>query len=339
MTFYRLDMLLLLWLLPLLLGMFLYARSRRKKALTQFAAAERIPLLTASATGSRRFWKGTLLLGACACMVVALARPAWNLMPRPVERYGRDIVIVLDVSRSMTADDLKPTRLERAKMGIRDVLETLRGDRVALVAFAGDAVTLCPLTLDYGFFKMMLDSAGPDVVGRGGTMIGDAVRTVMAEVFDDQERQFKDIVLITDGEDHDSFPVEAAADAGRKGVRLFAIGLGDDQEGRRISRRDAKGGKHFLTYQGREVWSKLDADTLRKMASATPGGGYLHVATAAVDLGDVYKRVIAGAETRKLASDMAARYQEKFQIFLALALGLLLIDGFLQERRRERPIS
>jgi len=166
-------------------------------------------------------------------------------------------------------------------------------------------------------------------------MIGDALRTVLSEVFDDQDRQYKDIILLTDGEDHESFPVEAAAEAGRRGVRLFAVGLGDDREGRRVPIGEG-GRKRFLTYREQEVWSKLDAETLRRMAAATPQGRYLHVATGAGDLGDIYEKVMAGAEKRKLESESLTRYEEKFQIFIGLALLLLVLETFIGERRRER---
>jgi len=334
-TFYRLELLMLLWLLPLLAALLLYARARRRRSLRIFADASRLSGLAASRDPRRRLLKALLLLAAIALIVVALARPAWHPVQQKLERYGRDVVFVLDVSRSMLAEDLRPNRLERAKLAIRDVLSVMRGDRVALVAFAGDAVVPCPRPLEYGFFRIALDGAGPDTVGRGGTMIGDALRTVLSEVFDDQDRQYKDIILLTDGEDHESFPVEAAAEAGRRGVRLFAVGLGDDREGRRVPIGEG-GRKRFLTYREQEVWSQLDAATLRRMAAATPQGRYLHVATGAVDLGDIYEKVMAGAEKRKLESESLTRYEEKFQIFIGLALLLLVLETFIGERRRER---
>ena len=244
-------------------------------------------------------------------------------------------MFLLDVSKSMLAEDLVPNRLERAKLAIRDCIDRLEGDRVAIVVFAGTSAVKCPLTLDYGFFRMMLDTISTDSIARGGTMIGDAVRKVMAEVFDDQDKAFKDIILITDGEDHDSFPVEAAKKAGEKGIRLIAIGLGDENEGRRIPVTNDKGEKTFLKYKGREIWSKLDADTLRKMVNATPGGKYLNVSTGTIDLGDVYVSLIKSAEKRKLESETIKRYEEKFQIFIAVALVLLFIEMLVNERKKE----
>ncbi|HSG29360.1 MAG TPA: tetratricopeptide repeat protein, partial [Candidatus Krumholzibacterium sp.] len=147
------------------------------------------------------------------------------------------------------------------------------------------------------------------------------------------------LVLITDGEDHDSFPVEAAEEAGQRGVRIIAIGLGDENQGRRIPITDESGNRTFLKYEGQEVWSKLDAATLRKMANATPGGRYLNVSTGTIDLGDVYVKLIAGEEKREIESLTIKLYEEKYQIFLAIALALLLAEMIVSERRRKKPVE
>ena len=135
----------------------------------------------------------------------------------------------------------------------------------------------CPLTQDYAFVRMALADISTESTSRGGTQIGDAIRKATDEVFDKQSRQYKDLILITDGEDHDSFPVQAAQKAAEDGVRIIAIGLGDDATGSRIPITGPNGEKTFLKYQGQEVWSKLDSDTLREVAYATEGGKYLSV--------------------------------------------------------------
>ncbi len=328
------HILLLLWALPLFWGAFAYAGWRRRQALERFAAANLLPLINTTISISRRRWKAAMIMGAFVMLVIALSRPAWNPMPKQLRREGRDLVFILDVSRSMLADDLRPNRLERAKLAILDCIDRLQGDRVGLVVFAGTAAVKCPLTLDYGFFRMMLEDITVESVGRGGTMIGDAIRKTMDEVFDDQQKQYKDIILITDGEDHDSFPVEAAAEAGKRGVRLIAIGIGDEHQGRRIPVIDQDGQRSFLKYNGREVWTRLGADTLRKMVNATPGGRYLNVATGTIDLGEVYLKLVASAEKKALESRTIKRYEEKYQIFVALAVLLLCVEMMLGERRR-----
>ncbi len=339
MKLYATGMLLLLWVLPALMALFAWSAHRRAQACRLFAEAGLLEHLTRSVSRARRAWKAGLVMAAAAAIVLALARPAWNPKPKTVQRQGRDVVFLLDVSRSMMAEDLAPNRLERAKLAISDCVEKLQGDRVALVAFAGNATVQCPLTLDYGFFRMMLDEVTPDSVTRGGTLIGDALRKALDDVFDDQEKQFKDIILITDGEDHDSFPVDAAQKVGERGIRILAIGLGDENQGTRIPVSDGQGRKTFLTHNGQEVWSKLDADTLRKMVNNTPGGRYLNVATGAFDLGAIYLDLIATADKKEVEAKTVTLYEEKFQVFVALAILLLAIEMAIGERRRTQAVA
>jgi len=332
--FISVKMLYFLWVIPLLIGVYLYAAHRRRQALELFAEAELLKHLNVNVSARRRRWKAAAVIAAFALVVIALSRPGWNPKPKTLQRRGRDVVFVLDVSKSMLAQDLSPNRLEHAKLAIRDCVERLSGDRVALVAFAGTAAVKCPLTLDYGFFRVMLDAISPESIARGGTMLGDAVRKTLDEVFEDRTKEYKDIILITDGEDHDSFPIEAAREAGERGIRIIAIGLGDEDQGSRIPITDEKGRRSFLEYKGQQVWTKLDADTLRKMVNATPGGKYLNVSTGTMDLGDVYEKLIASAEKKELEAKTVKRYEEKFQIFIALAYLLLCVEPVVSVRKR-----
>ncbi len=330
------HMLFLLWAIPLVIGLYIHAAGSRRRLLKKFVESNMADKLHLSASPAKRRWKAAGVVAAMALIIIAAARPAWNLKPETIERRGRDVVFLLDVSKSMLAQDLRPDRLERAKLAISDCIDVLQGDRVALVAFAGTAVVKCPLTLDYGFFRMMLEDISTDSVTRGGTLIGEALRVTMKEVFDDSAGANRDIVLITDGEDHDSFPVEAAKLAGEKGIRLIIVGIGDEKEGQRIPIVNEKGETTFLKHNGQEVWSRLDADTLRKMALATPGGKYLNVATGAIDLGKVYQSLILSADRKDLKSEIIRRYDEKFQIFLALALLLLMAEMAAGDRKKEK---
>lgn len=335
MKLYHVEMLFVLWTLPALLGVYLYAAYQRKRSGQRFTSAELWARLNAQLNPRRRWVKAGLVLLSLAVLVFAMARPAWNPKPKQVEREGRDVVFLLDVSKSMLAEDLAPNRLERAKLAITDCLDTLQGDRVGLIAFAGAAAVKCPLTLDYAFFRAMAEDISVNSITRGGTLIGDAVRLAVDQVFDDQDKQFKDLVLITDGDDHDSFPVQAAEDASQHGIRIIAIGLGDETQGQRIPITDQNGQKTFLKYQGQEVWSKLDANTLRQMVEKTPGGRYLNVATGTFDLGQIYQDLIASAEKKSLESQTITLYEEKFQIFLALAFAGLCIEVVISERKKK----
>jgi len=336
---FNIEMLNLMWVVSVVWVLFFLGWKKRAKALRMFIDAGLVDRMQTSTDNGRRYVKAALILVSAIFIVFSLTRPAWNEKPETIERKGRDVVFLLDVSRSMLAEDLAPNRLEKAKLAIEDCVERLQGDRVALVAFAGTAAVKCPLTLDYGFFRLMLEDISIDSISRGGTMIGDSIRKVMSDVFDDQARQYRDIILITDGEDHDSFPVEAAQKAGEKGIRIIAIGLGDENEGKRIPITDEDGQKTFLKYQGQEVWTKLDADTLREMVNATPGGTYFNVATGAIDLGNVYIQLIAGADKKELASETIRTYEEKYQIFLTVGLILLCLEMMITERKRGNGIA
>ena len=333
---HNINMLHLLWILPFVFIVFIYGWSKKRQALELFIEAGLIDKIYISTDNSKKHFKAVIIVLSLAFIIFALTRPSWNPKPEKIERKGRDIVFLLDVSKSMLAEDLIPNRLERAKLAIQDCVDQLMGDRVALVAFAGTAALKCPLTHDYSFFRMILENISNESIARDGTMLGDAIRFLTADVFDDQVKEYKDIILITDGEDHDSFPVEAAKKAGEMGIRLIAIGIGDEGEGRPIPVTNELGQKTFLKYKNQQIWSKLDAHTLRKMVNATPGGKYFNVATGTIDLGSVYRQLIASAEKRALESETIKRYEEKFQIFLAIGFILLCLEMITSDRKRDK---
>ena len=331
--FLNIEYLQWLWIVPIGAFAFVMAASRRRKARAQLAGPNAATALKRETPEGANLLRCILLLCALALLVIALAGPAWNPVEEKVERQGRDVVFVLDVSRSMLAEDLRPSRLERAKADVADCITALQGDRVALVAFAGNAVVQCPLTHDYGFFRMMLADLTPESVTRGGTNLGDALRLAQKQVFDGEEKEFKDVILITDGEDHDSLPVAAAQELGAAGIRLIAIGIGDDTMGAPIQVTDERGYKSNLKYHGEVVRSKLDSKTLREMAQATPGGVYLPVGTNAFDLRETYSRLVASAAQRQLDAEVVVHLQPKYQIFLGAAMLLLALAALLPRRR------
>jgi Ca-activated chloride channel homolog len=328
-----------LWLLfavpVLLIPAYMWCFWQKSKALKILANSEMLKKINTTVSLKKQIFKACLLVAAFIFIVIALTQPKWNPKAQQIQRKGRDVCILLDTSRSMLAEDIKPSRLERSKIAIRDLLEILQGDRIAIVTFAGNATVKCPLTQDYAFVRMVLADISTESTTRGGTMIGDAIRKAAEDVFDKQSREYKDIILITDGEDHDSFPVQAAEKAAEAGIRIIAIGLGDENEGSRIPITGTNGEKTFLKYQGKEVWSKLDADTLRKVVYATEGGKYLSVLPGTtLDLGQIYEGVIASAEKRELESTTMIQYDERFQIFLALGLALIIWELLASERKK-----
>jgi len=326
----------LLFMIPVVLvPAYIWCFWGKSKSLKALASSEMLKKINVSVSLKKQVFKASLLITAFISIVIALTEPRWNPQPQRIKRQGRDVCILLDTSRSMLAEDIKPNRLERSKIAIKDLLGKLKGDRIGIVTFAGNATIKCPLTQDYAFVRMVLADISTESNARGGTMIGDAIRKAAEDIFDKQSREYKDIILITDGEDHDSFPVQAAEKAARKGIRIIAIGLGDAETGSRIPITDPTGEKTFLKYNGQEVWSKLDADTLRKVVYATDGGKYLSVQPGTtMDLGQIYEGLIASAQKRELESATMTTYDEKFQIFLALALGLLVWEYLTSENKR-----
>ncbi len=321
MIFFKNQQLLpLIWPVVALVPLFIGEWALKKRQKTLFSG----PIRPGDPLGRDHLRRALCLTAAALFLLAALLRPSWNPTVRIVEKKGRDVVFLLDVSRSMTAADVAPSRLERAKLEIAETVQTIEGDRVALVVFAGSSVVKSPLTLDYGFFNFALKEVSVNSVSRGGTQLGDALRMVEDRVLDDQTREERDIILITDGEDQESFPVEAAKALGSRGVRLIVIGLGDDIQGARV--KDGEG--NFLTYQGREVWSRMDGDILRQMAAATPGGSYVPAGQSNFSLPRIYRSLITESSDQSTGKEETLVYEEKYQFFLALALLLLLGEAF-----------
>ncbi len=287
---------------------------------------------------SGRSWaKAVLMMLAVSCLVVAAARPRFGVYFEEVSGRGVDLFVVLDVSRSMLAEDVAPNRLERAKADILDLLNKLEGDRVGLIAFAGAPVEMVPLTTDHGFYRMVLDGVDPDSAPRGGSLIGDAIRKAMEAM---EERRDRDqvIVLITDGEDHDSFPAEAAKQAAERDVRIISVGLGDTGEGSRIPSRTEEGGLAFVKHEGQEVWSRMDERLLKEMALAT-SGAYVPARTRAYDLGSIYEEHLSKLTRGEVQAEKRKRYREQFQLFGGIGLALLLIEMLIPRHRQERTVS
>ena len=322
----------LLWLLPALLALYVYGFARRRHVLSAFIDAAMAPRLTAGLSRSRRWLKAVCLIGAVGAMIVALAQPQWGRRWQEVQRRGRDVMILLDVSRSMLAEDVSPNRLEGAKVGIRELVQVVReegGHRLGLVVFAGRASLQCPLTLDTNFFLRRLAEVGPRTAGRGGSLLGDAIRHTLRGMTTLAHHD-KDIILITDGDDHDSFPLEAAAAAAEQEVAIYTVGVGDAGTGARIPVRGADGRVTYLEHQGREVRSRLRHDLLLDMAQMT-GGAYVPAGTHAIELDRIYTELIAPKARQDTEHDRRERFVHRFQWFVLAALGLLVVELFIPE--------
>lgn len=328
------------WLAVAVVLLAVAARAASRRAFANLGEAPLVERMTDRAGGLRRLVRALLVAGAVVLIALALARPQLGERTREVEQRGRDLVFVVDVSRSMLARDLAPNRLERAKIWINDLVDEMGGDRVGLVAFAGAPSVKCPLTQDRAFFRLALDRLGPDAAPRGGTMIGDAVRKVLDDVFEAVDEdgtpvetgRFRDIILITDGEDQESFPVKAAQQAGELGVRIIALGLGDSAAGTPVPM--AEHSDQFVRFNGEQVLSRLDGETLGEIANAVPGNAYLEVGTDEIDLAQVYRDLIASAEQTSFGSARITSYEDRFAVFLIGAVVLLVLESVIGDGRR-----
>ena len=325
------EMLWLLWLV-LPLGLLLrIAAARKTAALHRFADPELLEQLRPPSGAGRMTLRRILLVSGLIAIVFALAGPRWGFQWEDVERRGVDLVVALDLSRSMLAADAKPDRLTAAKREIRDLMELLGGDRVALVAFAGTSFIQCPLTLDYHAFELFLDEMDPDWVPIGGTDLAGAVRTSI-EAFPENERSGRAVLLITDGEDHSGKLQLAAEDARKAGVHVFVVGMGDPQ-GAPIP--DGHGG--FVKEGGKVVLSKLDEPALKELTLTTEGT-YVRSVAGDLDLRRIYLEDIKGTlQARELSSSRQRRWEERFQWALLPALLLLVLEGLTGPPRRKDP--
>jgi Ca-activated chloride channel family protein len=310
-----------------LLGFFVWARRARARALAEFIAAALQPSVAPDVDPRRRTLRAGLLVTAAGLLVLALAGPMWGFRWEQVRREGIDLVVAIDTSRSMLATDVKPNRLARAKLAVRDLVTEARGDRLALVPFAGTAFLECPLTLDTGAFLEALDAVEVGIIPRGGTALAAAI-TQSLDAFEGRQANHQAIVLITDGESHEGDLDAAVARAKERGVRIFTVGIGTT-EGELIP---GEGGAFVKDRKGQVVKSRLDEATLERVATDT-GGVYLHAAGAGLGLTELYTNHIATLDKRELESTLERRYELRYQLPLALAFLLLLVEPFVGERQ------
>jgi Ca-activated chloride channel homolog len=325
-----------LWLVPLIGFLLIRAHLKRRDAARRFVEQPMVERLLPAFDTSRVWLKAVLVMVALTLSIVAMARPRFGFDLKEISSRGVDLFVLLDVSRSMLAEDVKPNRLERAKSDVLDLLQRLEGDRVGLIVFAGAPVVQVPLTTDQGFFRIALEDVDSDSAPRGGTLIGDAIRKALESMEARADRD-QAIVLITDGGDQDSFPAEAATQAAERNVRIITVGLGDASEGARIPQRADSGGLTFVQHEGQEVWSKMDESLLEKIATTTLGA-YVPARTLSYDLGQIYDDQLAKLTQGEINTEQRKRYREQFQLFAIPAFLLLLLDSYIPAYRR-RPAS
>ena len=330
MTLAHLWILHFLWLLPVTALTLIVGDRQRKRATEQFADRELLVRLSGEGLRGRGFLKGVLLIASFGLILIALAGPRWGSHFQEVAQRGVDVMILVDVSPSMLVEDMDPNRLERAGREILDFLRVVQGDRVGLVAFSGAAFIQCPLTLDYAALEMFLSALEPDLIPVPGTDIGAAIETGLS-AFDFDSETDKVILLITDGEDNENRGLEVARKAAGKGVKIFVFGMGEPSGGP-IPAVDGKGG-FKKDEQGKLILSRLEEETLRKIASVT-GGAYVRSVAGDLDLDLLYfDGIKVTTEAQTLKSGKIRVYEEHFPLFVLAAFLLLLLEGLIPDRR------
>lgn len=316
----------LVWLALAVAGVLAWLELRGRDRLGRFVSPAMQARLAHGASTARRSLRVVLVLATLLLGIVALMRPQ---TPGGTEvathEAGADIVVALDVSRSMLAEDAAPSRLARAKADVREFLDSVSGHRVGLVAFAGRAVVTCPLTTDYGYFHLVLNDVDSRSVARGGTRLGDAIRKAV-EAFGPNRGASRLLLLITDGEDHDSFPVDAADEALGAGVRIAAIGFGSE-DGSEITLTDPDTGAKtvLVDRDGTVVRSRMDGALLRDIALRTEGV-YVPAGTSAIDIEGIVEAHIDPLVT-EVSSGLRRRAPNEHYVWLVLAATACLVGA------------
>ncbi len=326
-----------LWLLPFLgIGLWMFL-ARRRKFMSRFVASNLLDDIASNFSLKKQQVSIYLLVLVFFFGIFALARPQWGYQWQEVKRTGLDILLVVDTSKSMLTRDVKPNRLERTKLAVKDLVKKLKGDRIGLVAFAGNAFMMCPLTSDYGGFLLSLNDLDVNIIPRGGTNVGQALTEAM-HGYDKTPSKFKAIVIVTDGDNLEGDPLSVAKKAKENGIKIFSVGVGT-QEGDLIQFSDAQGQNQYLKDdQGNVVKSRLNESLLQRLAYET-GGAYVRSSGAEFGLDYIYEQHLSKLEKREIQEKMQKRYFERFQLPLTLALIFLLADTFLSRRRQERIAS
>jgi len=299
---------------------------RRRRLLERFAGAKLVGKLATGLEGREYKANAVLLLAGMSFIVLSLTEPKWGYHVEQVKRRGVDIVVALDTSRSMLAEDVKPNRLGYAKREIEDLLNVLEGDRIAIVAFAGTAFAECPLTLDYAFARMVLNDIDTNTIPQGGTALASAIQKSL-EAFQDPLKKYKTIIILTDGEDHEGWVDQAVEFAKDRGVKIYVVGVGS-AEGALIPIEDERGNRTYIKEGGEPVVSKLNPEMLEKIAVPT-GGAYLRGGGPESALQEIYRDYIAAMEKKELGTGEIKRYENRYQIPLLIGTVLIVLhEGF-----------
>ena len=317
----------LLLAIPLLVIIFMVSQNVRKRALKRFGNLRLLKLLMPEVSKSRPVLKFIFLLLSFTALVIGIAGPQIGTKLEDIKREGVEIIIALDVSNSMLAEDIQPNRLERAKRAISKLVEQLKNDKFGLIVFAGDAYTQLPITTDFSAAKMFLSTVNTGFVQKQGTAIGSAIELGMKSFGPDESS--KTIIVITDGENHEDDAIEAAKLAAEKGIIVHTIGMGLPK-GAPIPIK-GRYGQFRKNKVGEVIISKLNETMLQEIALAGEGV-YVRASNTQSALKILFKE-IEKMEKQEISSSIYSEYEERFQYFIAIAIFFLLVDFIILDRK------
>ena len=328
--FEHIEYMYLLLLIPFFSGLFILYHMWKARAVRKFGEQEVIRQLMPLTSSKKSLLKFFILMLAFASLIFGMANPQVGSKMEKVQRKGADLMIALDVSNSMLAQDIRPDRITRAVQGITKLIDRLEGDRVGIVVFAGKAYVQLPITTDYAAAKLFLSTISTKIVPSQGTAIGDAI-DLSVKSFKQDDRS-KAIIIITDGENHEGDAVAAARTAAEEGIKLFTIGMGSP-DGTPIPLYDQfdRQTGYKTDRNGQIIVSKLDETTLQQIASAG-NGIYVRASTGQDGLGKILDE-INSLEKQEIETKMFSEYDSRFQYFLAIAIILLILELLIPERK------
>ena len=329
--FANIEMLWWLVAIPVFVIAYIVYTKRKQRQLREFGDQELMAQLMPDASKSRPIWKFSLMMIALVLLIIAVARPQYGQKENSIKRQGIEVMVALDISNSMLAEDVAPNRLDRAKQMLSKMIDNMVDDKVGLVVFAGDAFTQLPITCDYVSAKMFLNTITPSLIPTQGTAIGSALQTAITSFGSQESDAGRAIILITDGENHEDDAIAAAKKAQELGMQVFVIGIGKP-EGAPIPKPGTN--DYFKDRSGQVVVSKLNEDMCQQIAQAG-NGVYVrcdNTNTAMRALQQELDRIA----TAELETTVYADYNEQYQSFALIALLLLLIEFFILSRKNHR---
>ena len=322
----------LLFIIPILVVVFLFNLYWKRKKQQEFGDIDMIKKLSPESSGFKSALKFVVLSLAFTCLVIGLVNPKIGTKSETVKREGIDIVFAVDVSKSMLCEDVAPSRLEKSKQIVSQIINQLVGDRIGIVAYAGSAFPVLPITTDYGVAKMFLQSMNPSMVSSQGTSLDEAIK-LSSTYFDDDKKTSKLLILISDGEDHSEGAIDAAEEASKLGLKIISIGVGTPKGGP-IPLKENGRVLSFKRDQNNEVVvTKLNEESL-KVISKNTKGGYIN-GNNTKEVLEYIKKALDNIEKNEFEAQQFTDYNSQFQWFLGMAFFLLFLDVFFLEKKTE----